>query len=67
MLQEALKEEDYIQQREGVKKVESECEQEKKDGLAAIDDERSEKIEAEKQAIRNKFTVGAKDEEEIRA
>jgi hypothetical protein len=66
MLQEALKEEDYTAQREGVKQVESECEKEKRDGLAELDSERQGKIEAEKQAIRNKFTVGAKDEEEIR-
>lgn len=66
MLQEALKEDDYTAQREQVLKVEGECAKEKKEGLEQIDEERVAKIEAEKKAIRDKFTIGAKDEEEIR-
>jgi len=66
MLQEALKEDDYTAQREQVLKVEGECAKEKKEGLEQLDEERVSKIEAEKKAIRDKFTIGAKDEEEIR-
>ena len=46
--------------------MEGECAKEKKEGLEQLDEERVAKIEAEKKAIRDKFTIGAKDEEEIR-
>lgn len=57
-----LKNPDYAQQREGIKNCEKEQEQLKKEGLDALDREKKAKIEAEKLAIRTKFTMGAADE-----
>lgn len=45
-MHEALKEEDYQQQREGVKRVEAESEKAKTDGLADLEKEKEDKIEA---------------------
>ena len=61
-----LKNPDYTQQREGVKAAEKESEQLKKEGLDRLQREKEEKLEAQKKAIRDKFTMGAKDEEEMR-
>ncbi len=63
---EALKNPDYAEQREGVKLAEKESEHAKKEGLHKLEAEKANEIEAAKQAIRQKFTMGARDEEEMR-
>lgn len=62
-----LKNPDYAKQREGIKNVENEQEQLKDKGLADLETEKQEKIDDAKQSIRNKFTMGANDEAEMRA
>ena len=61
-----LKNPDYQAQREGIRAIEKESDESKRAGLDNLDIERLERIEAKKQEIRNKFTMGAEDEAEMR-
>lgn len=62
-----LKNPDYEVQREQVRNVEKEHEQLKKAGLDNLEKEKQEKLDDQKKAILNKFTMGAKDEAEMRS
>lgn len=65
-INEVLQNPDYSQQREGIKQAENEAEEDKKKGLAELNKEKLEKLEAKKKAIRDKFTMGAQDEQQMR-
>lgn len=66
-IQEVLKNPDYAMQREQVRNVEKEHEHLKKTGLDNLEKEKQERLDAQRKAILNKFTMGAKDEAEMRA